>query len=66
MRGVFHGDRVLSRVSGMDHRGRAEAIIVEVLEHCTQQLVGRYVVESGSTFVEPSNQRITQTILIPP
>jgi ribonuclease R len=66
MRGVFHGDRVLSRVSGMDHRGRAEAIIVEVLEHCTQQLVGRYVEESGSTFVEPSNQRITQTILIPP
>jgi ribonuclease R len=66
MRGVFHGDRVLSRVSGMDHRGRAEAIIVEVLEHNTQQLVGRYTVESGSSFVEPSNQRITQEILIPP
>jgi ribonuclease R len=66
MRGVFHGDRVLSRVSGMDNRGRAEAIVVEVLEHSTQQLVGRYVVESGSSFVEPSNQRITQTILIPP
>jgi ribonuclease R len=66
MRGVFHGDRVLSRVSGMDNRGRSEAIIVDVLEHCTQQLVGRYVIESGSSFVEPSNQRITQSILIPP
>ncbi len=65
MRLIFHGDKVLARVSGMDYRGRAEAIIVEVLEHNTQQLVGRYNAESGSSFVEPSNQRIIQEILIP-
>jgi ribonuclease R len=65
MRTVFHGDRVLARVSGIDHRGRSEAIVVEVLEHNTQQLVGRYFNESGSSFVEPSNQRITQEISIP-
>jgi ribonuclease R len=65
MRSVFHGDRVLARVSGTDHRGRSEAIVVEVLEHNTQQLVGRYFNESGSSLVEPSNQRITQEIYIP-
>ncbi len=65
MRTIFHGDRVLARVSGLDHRGRSEAIVVEVLEHGTQQLVGRLVVESGAAFVEPSNQRVTQDILIP-
>ncbi len=66
MRTVFHGDRVLARVSGLDHRGRAEAIVVEVLEHNTQQLVGRFFNESGTSFVEPSNQRISQEIFIPP
>ncbi len=66
MRAVFHGDRVLARVTGMDHRGRAEAIIVEVLEHGTHQLVGRFFMESGACFVEPTNQRIPQDVLIPP
>ena len=66
MRDVFHGDRVLARVSGIDTRGRREAMIVEVLEHNTQQLVGRLFSEFGAAYVEPSNQRITQKILIPP
>ncbi|MDR3478934.1 MAG: ribonuclease R [Gammaproteobacteria bacterium] len=66
MRLVFHGDRVLARVSGIDQRGRSEAIVVEVLEHNTQQLVGRFFSEHGAFFVEATNQRITQEILIPP
>jgi ribonuclease R len=66
MRAVFHGDRVLSRVSGLDHRGRSEAIVVEVLEHNTQQIVGRFCMEEGACYVEPTNQRISQEILIPP
>jgi ribonuclease R len=66
MRTVFHGDRVLARVSNIDTRGRREAILVEVLEHNTQQLVGRFHSESGTSFVEPANKRITQDILIPP
>lgn len=65
MRGVFHGDRVLVRVSDIDTRGRREAMIVEVLEHNTQQLVGRLYIESGAAYVEPSNQRLNQSILIP-
>jgi ribonuclease R len=65
MRNVFHGDRVLVRVENIDTRGRREAMIVEVLEHNTQQLVGRLQQESGIWFVEPSNRRINQDILIP-
>jgi len=66
MRPVFHGDRVLVRVSNVDHRGRREGIIVEVIEHNTQQLVGRLRIESGAAYVEPANKRLTQDILIPP
>jgi len=63
MREVFHGDRVLTRVSGIDTRGRREGMVVEILEHNTQQLVGRLFSESGAAFVEPTNQRITQIIV---
>lgn len=66
MRNVFHGDRVLARVSNIDTRGRREATIVEVLEHNTRQLVGRIHTESGAAYVEPSNLRMNQEILIPP
>jgi ribonuclease R len=66
MRTVFHGDRVLARVSNIDTRGRREGIIVEVLERNTQQIVGRFYTESGAAFVESANQRITHDILIPP
>jgi ribonuclease R len=65
MRAVFPGDKVLVRVANVDHRGRREGVIVDVLEHCTTELVGRLVHESGSYFLEPSNQRINQDILIP-
>lgn len=66
MRNVFHGDRVLARVSSVDNRGRREGVIVEVLERNTKQIVGRFYAESGAAFVESANQRITQDILIPP
>lgn len=64
MRKVFHDDRVLARIANIDHRGRREGAIVEVLERNTPELVGRFYTESGAQFVEPSNQRITQDILI--
>lgn len=66
MRLVFHGDRVVARQVGEDHRGRREAAIVEVLEHNTHQLVGRYFFESGVGFVVPDNKRIHHEVLIPP
>lgn len=66
MRSVLHGDRVLARVSGVDRKGRREGAIVEVLERTTTSIVGRFIEESGVTFVVPDNKRITQDILIPP
>ena len=66
MRKVFHGDHVLASVTGIDRRGRREGAIVEVLEHATTSVVGRYFVESGLGFVTPDNSRIAQDIIIPP
>jgi len=66
MRKVFHGDKVLASVTGIDRKGRREGAIVEILEHNTETVVGRYFVESGLGFVTPDNSRIAQDILIPP
>ncbi|WP_323752936.1 ribonuclease R [Marinobacter sp.] len=65
MRQVFHGDRVAARVDRVDDRGRREGVIVEVLEHRTEQTVGRFFKESGIAFVVPENARINHEILIP-
>ncbi len=65
MRSVFPDDEVLVRVANIDNRSRREGIIVEVLARHTHELVGRFIPESGIFFVEPANQRINQTILIP-
>lgn len=65
MRCGFDGDKVLARASGVDHRGRREATIVEVLERKTMRLVGRYFKESNIGFVTPENRRISQDVLIP-
>ncbi len=66
MRKVLHGDRVLASVTGTDRKGRREGAIVEILEHNTETVVGRYFVESGLGFVTPDNSRIAQDILVPP
>jgi len=63
---VFDGDTVLARVSGVDHRGRREGKIVEILSRKTDQLVGRFYADSGIGMVMPHSKRITQEILIPP
>lgn len=64
MQCVFHGDRVLARVIAVDRRNRREGVIAEVLERNTTTLVGRFFTEKGVAFVVPSNNRITQDILI--
>ena len=66
MRGVMHGDRIVARVAGVDRKGRREGAPVEVLEHANHQIVGRFRQEYGVAIVEPSNQKISQSILIPP
>ncbi|RKZ90187.1 MAG: ribonuclease R [Candidatus Parabeggiatoa sp. nov. 1] len=66
MRCLIHGDRALVNLTGIDHRGRREGALVEVLEHGTQEIVGRYFHKRGQNvaFVEPNNRRITHRILI--
>ncbi len=63
---VFDGDTVLISQSGIDHRGRPEGKVIEVLERGTEVLPGRYMEESGIGYLMPYNTRITQHILIPP
>jgi len=64
MRLVFHGDVVLVRVVGFDHKGRPEGRIVKVLEAKTQRIVGRYCEEDGVAYVVPDNKRMTHEIVI--
>lgn len=65
MRMVFHGDRVLARVSNIDARGRREGIIVQILEHNTAELVGRLFINNGAAFVQSVNKRVTHDVFIP-
>ena len=65
MRMVFHGDRVLARISSVDSRGRREALIVEVLEHHTNEVVGRFFIDGGIAYVQSVNKRITHDVIIP-
>jgi ribonuclease R len=62
MKKVLHGDRVAVRGSGVDHRGRTEAKIVEVIDRVNSRVVGRLRREHGILFVEPSERRISQNI----
>lgn len=64
MRQVLSGDEVLVRVEGWDRRGRPEGVIVEVVDHRTRELVGRFFTESGVSFVRPDNPGISQDVLV--
>ncbi|MGB5834226.1 MAG: ribonuclease R [Thiohalocapsa sp.] len=65
MRGLFHGDRIVARVTGRDRRGRLEGSVVEVLERSTSSVVGRLYSESGVGFVVPDNKRLSHDVIIP-
>jgi ribonuclease R len=62
---VLHGDRVVARETGIGHRGRREAHIVEVIERANRRVVGRFLDEHGIGVVAPEDRRISQDILIP-
>ena len=66
MREVMHRDKVAVRIARTDERGRAEGKLVEVLARNTNEIVGRYVRESGVGFVVPDNRRFSQSIAVPP
>jgi ribonuclease R len=62
---VLHGDRVMARQSGTGRRGRAEGVVVEVLERANRRVVGRLVEEHGISFVVAEDKRISQDVLVP-
>ena len=66
MRQLMHGDRVLFNIIGIDNKGRREGALVEVLEHCTEEIVGRFCHKRGQNvaFIKPDNRRLTHNILI--
>ncbi|HYN77966.1 MAG TPA: ribonuclease R [Lamprocystis sp. (in: g-proteobacteria)] len=65
MKALFHGDRVVVRVSGRDRRGRLEGSVAETLERNTRSVVGRLYQEGGVGFVTPDNKRLAHDIIIP-
>ncbi len=65
MRPLFHDDRAVVRVTGMDRRGRLEGALVEVLERNTDTVVGKLYMESGVGFVIPDSKRLSKDIVIP-
>ncbi len=65
MRSLFHGDRAVAQVIGVDRRGRPEGALVEVIERAHEEVVGRLVLESGVAFVSPDNKRLVHDILVP-
>ncbi len=66
MNACFDGDIVLARKGKRDHRGRVEAIITEVLERNTVELVGRFHWDGAFGVVHPENKRMAQDVLVPP
>ena len=64
MRKVFDGDKVAVRLAGVDNRGKEEAVIVEVIQRNTHQLVGRFYTQGDTAYVVPDNRRIPHEVLI--
>lgn len=65
MRSVFHDDRAVVRVTGVDRRNRLEGAVVEVLERNTRTVAGRLYMEAGVGFVVPDSKRLSKDVIIP-
>lgn len=65
MHKVFHGDIVIASVTGVDRKGRREGLIVEIIEHTNQKVLGRLHFEDNLAWVQPNNNKIAQDIFIP-
>ncbi|MGD0958987.1 MAG: ribonuclease R [Methylomonas sp.] len=64
MKTLMHNDRIRARVSGIDRKGRREAVVEEILEHNTHQIVGRFYIEGHVAYVVPDNKKINHEVLI--
>ncbi|TON05880.1 ribonuclease R, partial [Vibrio parahaemolyticus] len=64
MKNIIHGDFVLVQPTDNSKRGRREGRLVRVLEERNSQIVGRFFLEYGYSYVVPDDSRISQDILI--
>ncbi|MGO4998088.1 ribonuclease R [Oceanisphaera sp. W20_SRM_FM3] len=65
MDALMHGDHVLVQPLRFDSKGRREARVVRLLESRDLEIVGRYFIENGVSYVVPDDSRVAQDILIP-
>jgi ribonuclease R len=65
MRSLWHDDRAVVQVTGIDRRGRREGTLVEVIERAHEHVVGRIHVDAGVGFLVPDNKRMTHHVVIP-
>ena len=65
MDALMHGDQVLVQPLRFDSKGRREARVVRLLESRDLEIVGRYFIENGVSYVVPDDSRVAQDILIP-
>ncbi|WP_162062360.1 ribonuclease R [Vibrio taketomensis] len=65
MKNIIHGDFVLVQPTDNSKRGRKEGRLVRVLEERNTQIVGRFFLEYGYSYVVADDSRISHDILIP-
>jgi ribonuclease R len=61
---AMHGDRLLARISRIDHDGRAYGEIVRILKRAHVFVVGEFRIQRHN-YVIPHDSRIQQWVLIP-
>ena len=66
LRKCFHGDRVLVSVINIDHKGRRNVAIAEVLERRHTRVTGRFNIRAGIATVVPDDKRLMHEVLIGP
>ena len=66
LRKCFHGDRVLVSIINIDHKGRRNVAIAEVLERRHTRVTGRFNIRAGIATVVPDDKRLMHEVLIGP
>jgi ribonuclease R len=64
MKCVFHGDIALVRPVGLNHKGKLEGRIEQIIERNTQTVTGRYQETFDSAYVAPVNPVFQHDILV--
>jgi ribonuclease R len=62
---AMHGDRVLVRIERVESSGRADGVILKVLERAQPSVVGEFRLGRRGQYVVPHDERIQQYIDIP-